>query len=171
MTLAAIAYFAVSAGVSGFRGSGVIEAGVASYAALLLAAWLIRRPHLEPIKLPSPWWDLWFRMIVAASLTLAITTTAERLGPTFSGIIGTYPVVTTVVMTFTHHQFGREAAIAMLRGSVLSWTAFVSCFFVIGLTLNLHGLEASLALGALAALGTTIFVLWVDRVRSWPRIS
>ena len=81
----------------------------------------------------------------------------------FSGIIGTYPVVTTVLMTFTHHQFGREAAIAMLRGSVLSWIAFVSCFFVIGLALNSHGLAASLGLGALAAVGTTILVLWVDR--------
>jgi len=171
LTLSAIAYFAVSAGVSGFKGSGVIEAGVAAFAALLLTASLIRRPELEAIKSASPWWDLWFRMIVAAGLTLAITTAAEKLGPTFSGIIGTYPVVTTVVMTFTHHQFGREAAVAMLRGSVLSWIAFVSCFFVIGLTLNPHGLAASLGFGALAAVGTTILVLWVDRrAASRPRM-
>ena len=124
---------------------------------------MIRRPEVEAIKSGSPWWDLWFRMIVAAGLTLAITTAAERLGPTFSGIIGTYPVVTTVVMTFTHHQFGREPAIAMLRGSVLSWIAFVSCFFVIGLTLNPYGLTASLGLAALAAVATTTLVLWVDR--------
>ena len=69
----------------------------------------------------------------------------------FSGIVGTYPV-------------GREAAIAMLRGSVLSWIAFVSSFFVIGLALNPYGLAASLGLGALAGVGTTILVLWIDRV-------
>src|SRR5262245_7227738 len=86
-------------------------------------------------------------MIAAAAPTLAITTIAERLGPTFSGIVGPF---TTVVMTCTHHQFGREAAIAMLRGSVLSWIAFVSSFFVIGLALNQYGLAASRGLGALA---------------------
>ena len=162
LTLSAIAYFIVSAAVSGYKVSGVIQAGVAAYAALLLAASLIRRPQLGAIKSASPWWDIWFRMLAAAGLTLAITAAAERLGPMFSGIVGTYPVVTTVVMTFTHHQFGREAAIAMLRGSVLSWIGFVSSFFAIGLAINPYGLAASLCLGVLAAVGTTILVLWVD---------
>jgi hypothetical protein len=102
-------------------------------------------------------------MIAAATLTLAITAAAERLGPTFSGIVGTYPVVSTVATTFTHHRFGRDAAIAMVRGSVLSWIGFVSCFLVIGLALKPYGLAASLGLAALATVGTTILVLWIDR--------
>jgi hypothetical protein len=40
LALSAIAYFVVSAGVSSFKGSGVIEAGVTAFAALLLCAWL-----------------------------------------------------------------------------------------------------------------------------------
>jgi protein-S-isoprenylcysteine O-methyltransferase Ste14 len=84
----------------------------------------------------------------------------------FSGIVGTYPVVTTVVMTFTHHQFGREAAIAMLRGSVLSWIGFVSSFFAVGLAIKPYGLAVSLGFGVLAAVGTTILVLWVDGLAS-----
>ena len=109
-------------------------------------------------------------MAAAASLTLAITAAADRLGPLLSGIIGTYPVVTTVVTTFTHHQLGREAAVTMMRGSVLSWFGFVSCFLVIGLTLKSNGLAASLGLGALAAMVTTVAVLWIDR-RASARIS
>jgi len=161
LALSAIAYFIVSAAVSGYVVSGVVPAGVAAYVALLLAASRIRRPESEAIRSVSPWWDIWFRMLATAGLTLAITAAAERLGPVFSGIVGTYPVVTTVVVTFTHHRFGREAALAMLRGSVLSWIAFVSSFFAIGLAINPYGLAASLGLGALAAVGTTILVLWV----------
>jgi hypothetical protein len=163
LSFAAVSFFALAA-VVGWRQGGVLETGLTAYAGLLLAALLIRRPVSYAVKAPSPWWDIWFRMIAAGALTLAITAAAERLGPVFSGIIGTYPVVTTVVTTFTHHQMGREAAVTMMRGSVLSWLSFVSCFLVVGLTLKSHGLAASLGLGALAALVTTILVLWIDRL-------
>ena len=169
LLLSAFAYFLVSLAVSGYEGGGVVEAGIAAYVALALTACLIRRPQLEAIRPSSPKWDLWFRMIAAGALTVAITAVAERLGPTFSGIVGTYPVVSTVIMTFTHHQFGREAAIAMLRGTVLSWIAFVSSFLVIGLTLKSFGLAGSIGLGVVAAVCTTILVLRIDRLLA-PRI-
>jgi hypothetical protein len=169
LALAAIAFFAASAS-AGQLPAGVLEAGLAAYAALLAVVAVIRRPQLQMIRAPSPWWDIWFRMAAAAALTLAITAAADRLGPLLSGIIGTYPVVTTVVTTFTHHQSGREAAVTMMRSSVLSWFSFVSCFLVIGLTLKSHGLAASLCLGALAAVATTVAVLWIDR-RASARLS
>jgi hypothetical protein len=166
LCLSAAAFFGVSAGIGSSGLSNMAEAGPAAYAALLLTVSLIRRPRLAAARPASPWWDIWFRMIAAAVLTLAITTAADRLGPTFSGIVGTYPVVTTVIMTFTHHRFGRETAVAMLRGTALSWIGFVSCFLVIGLTLRPYGLATSLGLGALATLATTIVVLWIDRLAS-----
>ena len=169
LALAAAAFFAASASAGQLQ-AGVFEAALAAYAALLAVVALIRRPQLQAVKIPSPWWDIWFRMAAAAALTLAITAAADRLGPLLSGIIGTYPVVTTVVTTFTHHQLGRETAVTMIRGSVLSWFAFVSCFLAIGLTLKSHGLAASLCVGALAAVATTVAVLWIDR-RASARIS
>jgi hypothetical protein len=162
LALAAAAFFATSAGASRLP-AGLLEAGLADYAALLMAVAFVQRPQFPVSKVPSPWWDIWFRMGAAALLTLAITATANRLGPLLSGILGTYPVVTTVVTTFTHHQLGRESAIAMMRSSILTWFGFVSCFVVIGLTLKSYGLATSLSLGALAAVGTTIAVFWIDR--------
>ena len=38
----------------------------------------------------------------------------------------------------------------MLRGSVLSWMSFVSCFLVIGLAMETTGFALSLALGAIS---------------------
>jgi hypothetical protein len=162
LALAAVAFFAASAGM-GRLGGGVVEAGLAAWAALGLAAALIRRPGPGVARAPAAWWDLWVRMLAAAALTLGITAAAGRLGPVLSGIVGTYPVVSTVVTTFTHAQLGREAAVAMLRGSVLSWIAFASCFLAIGLALEAQGLAVALALGMLAAVATTVLVLWIDR--------
>jgi hypothetical protein len=166
LLLSVATFFGVSAGIGSSGLSSMAEAAPVAYAALVLTLSLVRRPRLATTRPASPWWDIWFRMIAAAALTLAITTAADRLGPTFSGIVGTYPVVTTVILTFTHHRFGREVAVAMLCGTALSWIGFVSCFLVIGLTLRPYGLAASLGLGALATICTTTLVLWIDRVAS-----
>lgn len=163
LAFAAVAFFVVSASVRQFGGD-VLRAGVAAWFALVLAASMIRRPDFGAARRPPPWWDLWVRMLSAAALTFAITSAAARLGPVLSGIVGTYPVVSTVVMTFTHAQLGRGAAIAMLRGSILSWIAFASCFVAIGLSLEAAGLALSVCLGVVAALATSVLTLRVDRV-------
>ena len=110
-------------------------------------------------------------MAAASGLTMAITGAANWLGPVLAGVIGTYPVITTVVLTFTHHQWSRGAAVALLREILFSWISFASCFLVIGLTLHEDGLAVSFALGALAAAVTSGLVLALDRWaqrRSWP---
>ena len=106
-----------------------------------------------------PWWDLWVRMLAVAALTLAITAAAARLGPTLSGIAATYPVAISVVLTFTHAQLGRNAALAMLRGNVLSWISFASCFFAIGLSLDALGTAPAIGLGVLAAVATSVLAI------------
>ena len=163
LAASATSFFVISAIVGTSLPGGVIAPGLAAYLALLIAVSLIRRPRLGSTKSASPWWDIWLRMLATSALTLAVTTAADILGPTFSGIVGTYPIVTTVMIPFTHHQFGRDAAIAMLRGSVLSWIGFASCFLVTGLVLQAYGLATALSLGALATLATMVVVLWIDR--------
>jgi hypothetical protein len=160
---ASVAFFVFSAGARRLGGDVVI-AGLAAWLALMLAASLIRRPELGTARAAHPWRDLWVRMVAVAALTLAITTAAARLGPILSGIVGTYPVAITIVITFTDSQFGRNAALDMLRGSVLSWISFTSCFVVIGLLLEALGVALAIGLGVLAAVATSVLVLWTDRV-------
>ena len=57
------------------------------------------------------------------------------MGPQLSGIMSTYPVIVTVVGTFTHHRWGREAVWRMLRGITASLVGFVAFFLVVGLAL------------------------------------
>ena len=145
-------------------GSDVVIAGLAAWLALVLAASLIRRPEPGIARAAPPWWDLRVRMFAVAALTLAITAAAAKLGPVLTGIAGTYPVALTVVITFTHAQLGRNAAVAMLRGNVLSWIAFASCFLAIGLSLEALGTALAIGLGVLAAVATSVLVLGTDRV-------
>jgi hypothetical protein len=160
---ATVAFFAFSAGARRL-GSDVVIAGCAAWLALVLAASLIRGPELRSAGAVPPWWDFWVRMLAVAALTLAITTAAARLGPILSGIVGTYPVAITVVIVFTHRRFGRNAAVAMLRGCALSWISFASCFLAIGLSLEALGIGLAIGLGVLAAVTTSVLVLWTDRV-------
>jgi hypothetical protein len=159
----AVAAFLAFAVAALWLGSNVFVATLAACVALLLATSLIGKPGL--VAAPPPlWWDLWVRIIAVAALTLATTAVAARLGPVLSGVVGTYPVAITVVVTFTHVQLGRDAVLAMLRGSVLSWFAFASCFLVIGLLIEELGIPVSMSLGVLAAVVTSVLVLWIDRV-------
>jgi hypothetical protein len=86
-----------------------------------------------------------------------------------SGIVGTYPVAITVVIAFTHAQFGRDAALAMLRGIVLSWFSFATCFLMIGLCIEVVGTSLAIGLGVFAAVTTSLLVLWTDRVVAQAR--
>jgi len=170
LTAATAAFFAFSAGACQL-GSDVVVAGLTAWLAQVIAISLIPRPEPGIARRAPPWWDLWVRMLAVAVLTLVITAAAARLGPMLSGVIGTYPVAITVVITFTHSRFGRNAALAMLRGSVLSWISFASCFLAIGLSLEAAGTPQAIGLGALAAVATSVLVLWMGRVVAWTEKS
>jgi hypothetical protein len=161
---ATVAFFALSVGAHRL-GSDVLIAGVAAWFAQVLALSLLHKPELGIPRAVSPWWDLWVRMLAVAVLTLAITTAATKLGPILSGIIGTYPIAITVVIAFTHRLSGRDAALTMLRGCVLSWISFASCFDVIGLLLEALGTTLAVGLGVLAAVVTSVFVLSIENSR------
>src|SRR6516162_7774542 len=165
---ATAAFFAFSA-FARRLGSDVVIAGLAAWLVLVLAASLIGRPEPGMDRATPPWWDLSVRMLAVAALTLAITAAAARLGPMLSGIPATYPTAITVVLTFTHAQLGRNAALAMLRGNVLSWISFASCFLAIGLSLEALGIPPAIGLGVLAAIATSVLVLWTDRQVSASR--
>ena len=119
LAFAVAAFIAFSVAAS-WLGSNVVVAALTAWVALLLATSLIHKAKLGAAPPPPPWWDLLVRMIAVAALTLAATVLAARLGPVLSGIVATYPVAITVVVTFTHVQLGRDGVLAMLRGSVLS---------------------------------------------------
>lgn len=88
------------------------------FPALLGLALLIgrARPGVAP---PHPWWDLPARMGFSLAAVLGITAAAAHLGPTWSGMLATLPVLSAIMGGFTHRHAGPEAARALLRGIVV----------------------------------------------------
>ena len=98
-----------------------------------------------------PRWDLATRIALALAMVLIITSFAERLGPTLSGLLSPFPVFTLVMAVFSHHQTGGHVATPYARGLLTSSTGFAAFFLVVALLLERVGV-ATFALATLAAL-------------------
>jgi hypothetical protein len=104
-------------------------------------------------------------MATAAAIVTAVVVSADVLGPRLAGVLSTYPVIVTVVGSFTHHRSGPDAVWRLLRGVAASLIGFVAFFLVVGLTLPALGIVAAYALAALASLVITAGLLVAHRVR------
>ena len=127
---------------------------------------LLPRPRSPPVLQALPWWDIPMRMVATGALVTVIVLAADAMGPQLSGIVSTFPVIVTVVGTFTHHRWGREAVWRMLRGLAASLFAFVAFFLVVGLALPVAGLIGAYVLAASVALAMTTALFVLNRVRA-----
>jgi hypothetical protein len=125
---------------------------------------LLPRPATDALPAALPWWDIPARMLATFMLVGGIALWAEALGPQLSGIVSTYPAIVTVIGSFTHRQWGRDAVRQMLRGLAISLLAFVAFFLVVGLTLPALGLATSFALAAAVAVPVSSALIVVGRL-------
>jgi hypothetical protein len=137
--------------------------GVVSLAIVYLS---LPWPRTPPSLQPLPWWDIPMRMAATGALVTVLLLTADALGPQLSGILSTYPVILTVVGTFTHHRWGREALWRVLRGLTVSLIAFVVFFLIVGFGLPAIGLIASYVLAITVALAITTGLFFLNRARA-----
>lgn len=159
----ALAFMATGAATSRL-GLTLPAAGAAAAASLVAAYRLMPRPGPQALPRPLPWWDIPMRMAATAVLVAAITLTADLLGPKVSGIVATFPVISTVVGAFTLARWGADALSALARGIALSLLSFTAFFVVTGSTAERWGLAASFAAASLAALLTSGAVILSRRL-------
>ena len=79
--------------------------------------------------------DLLLRMGLGASLVVVVTYFASAFGSRMSGIIAMFPLMTTVLVGFSHHHSGRLFAIALLRGMVYGYFSFAIFCLLLSLSL------------------------------------
>lgn len=128
------------------------QATLLGVAALIATYLLLPKPRTATFPGRLPWWDIPARMLATFCLVAIIMTTADRLGPRVSGIVSSYPVILTVIGSFTLSQWGPDAVLRVLRGMTLSLMAFSGFFLVVGYALPTLGLVPSFALGAITAI-------------------
>jgi hypothetical protein len=132
-------------------------------ASLLVVFLLLPKPRARAVPRAPPWWDIPIRMLATLVLVAGIMMLADRLGPRLSGIVSTYPVVLTVVGSFTHHQLGADAVLRILRGIMLSLLSFVAFFFVAGTVIDQIGLVIAYALAAGVAVAMSAALIATTR--------
>jgi hypothetical protein len=132
-----------------------IPAGVAlglACAGFVLGLALLPRPAGEPPEpVPPPPWDLPLRAGCALALVLTLTAAAGWLGPQLSGLLAPFPVITTVLATFTHAQRGEADTVLLLRGMLTGFLAFALFCFALAVGLHTLGTAAGFALAAAVA--------------------
>jgi hypothetical protein len=75
-------------------------------------------------------YDLPIRMVVATLFVIGITELATALGPTWSGVLTPFPIITSILAIFTHYLHGSSAAITTLRGIVMGLLGFTTFLFL-----------------------------------------
>jgi len=122
-------------------------------------AWVPRPRAGALAQHAPPAWDLPLRAACALALVLALTAVAGWLGPQLSGLLAPFPVITTVLATFTHAQRGNDELLRLLRGLISGFGAFA--LFCFTLAISLHSLHtgAAFALATALALLTQTLVL------------
>jgi hypothetical protein len=167
LSAAATAYAAVGWALSG-QILAPTPAALIGGTCLLATSALIPVPRKARPALALPWWDIPVRMLSSAVLVTIIALVSDRLGATASGIVASFPVLLTVIGTFTHHQWGSDALLALLRGITQSLLSFVMFFWVVGMLAEPLGLVPSYAAATVAALSVSAALILVNQRRAVP---
>ena len=140
------------------------QAALAAYGAILLA--VIVMPRGAPGAGPTgvPYWEIWLRMLATAAMIALVTSVAGLLGPTWTGIVSTVPVMGTILATFTHARHGADAVATFLRSMMLSMFSFATFFVVVGLALASVDILSSYVLATVIAVGLSPFVIRLDKM-------
>lgn len=155
----AVAFVAMAFATKGLEPT-LWQATAGAIAALLATYALLPTPRATAVVARLPWWDIPARMAVTFGLVATILFSADRFGGQLSGIVSSFPVILTVVGSFTHAQNGYDGLLRVLKGLSLSLIGFCLFFAVVGSGIPSLGLWAFplAALISLAFSGALIVV-------------
>lgn len=134
VSLSMLVSFAVSAGI------------------ILIGLRVVSSSPARGARIPSVPWDMPLRMAFTLVLVLLVTTLAASLGPQWSGLLTPFPIATSILVAFTHHLEGTEAACVLLHGLLRGLFSFLAFFLVLGLTIRTWSLDLAFGTATIVAL-------------------
>ena len=141
-------------------------AALAAYGTILLALVLMPRPNATSDKLKVPGWEIWFRMVATGLMIALVTSIAQLVGPKWTGIIATVPVMVTIMVIFTHARFGHQTASVFMRSMTLSLFSFATFFVVVAYARQSLNPALSYTLATFAAVGLNPIINKIDKAVS-----
>jgi len=120
-------------------------------ACIVLAVALYAMPAgtTRRLNAPSPWWDVPLRMTVAAALVLTLSSASTTFGPRVSGLLTPFPIISTILVSFTHHSEGAAAASQFLRGLLKGLFSFAVFVLVVALAVTSWSIAATFAVATI----------------------
>ncbi|MFS0827381.1 hypothetical protein [Pseudomonas phoenicis] len=131
---------------------------VAVTVAMLVANLIATRPHPDLGRarlVPTPRWVIPMRMATATLLLLAITASAERLGPVASGVLAPIPVIAWPLMVFAHVQGGRFELATIVRGNAIGAVGVIGFYLAMHATIMAWGTGPAIAVAVVLAVVST----------------
>lgn len=114
---------------------------------LTLVLYFFPKPKSKAEVKRQPAFDIPLRMLVATFFVVLLTQAADYLGPTWSGILTPFPIMTSTLAVFTHSQQGSDAATRILYGLLLAGYGFVA--FLVGVAWLVPQIPIGIAYGIL----------------------
>ena len=101
---------------------------------------------------PTPRWDIPLRMTMAAVLVLALSGASSVFGPRVSGLLTPFPITSTILVSFTHHNEGAAAASQFLRGLLKGLFSFAVFVLVVALAVTSWSIAATFSVATIVTL-------------------
>ncbi len=92
-------------------------------------------------------YDIYLRMIIITIFVALITYLAKILGPTWSGILTPFPIITAILAAFTHYTQGAYGTSVILRGMLVGYVGFASFLYLQAILLPHYSIAVSFAIG------------------------
>lgn len=145
----AYAFYAITVLLINYLALSLVVSYILVIGSVLLALRFFPSPTGPAVNARRLPYDIPIRMLVATAFVLVITGLASMLGPTWSGILTPFPIMTTVLAIFSHTLQGSKATIATLRGLVIGLIGFTTFLFLQAFLLTEYSISLSFGLAFL----------------------
>lgn len=127
-------------------------------------------PPAQPSPpLTPPAWDIPARMLTGAVVVMALTALAPALGPQLSGLLAAVPMLSSVLLVFTHRHEGGERARGVLRGFVAGLVGTSLFLEIVADGVVPLGIGPAFGLASAACLGYgALAIRWISRSSGAP---
>lgn len=131
----------------------------------IVRPYLAARPAITPRR---PWYAIPLRAAAVAILAGTVTTISTRVGPAWSGVLATFPIVLSSLIAILQPRIGGPASAAVIANGALGLLGFGFALALVHVTAVPLGSWTALGLGLLVCILWNIGLMVLARRRAAP---
>lgn len=128
----------------------------------IVRPYLAARPAITPRR---PWYAIPLRAAAVAALAGTVTTISARVGPAWSGVLATFPIVLSSLIAILQPRIGGPASAAVIANGLLGLLGFGFAVALVHVTAVPLGTWPALGLGLLVCIVWNLGLMGLARRR------